>query len=256
MPLDLRAGLLKRARRGGTLLPLMDPAPLSVRYSFRMRDGSVREEAVQLDPTSLADVAPVAADGPGWTLLAFERCPNCPLPAATGARCPAAARLAPLAAAFGETLSVEDCEAEVEISGRTVGKRLAAAPALGSLLGLKFATSGCPILGRLRPMARFHVPFADETETLYRAAGLYLIAQHLRATTGEPPDWSLSGLVAIYEDVGRVNQAFAKRLRAAGKADANVNALVHLDMFAKWVPASILDRLEDLRELLAVWVAG
>ena len=50
--------------------------------------------------------------------------------------------------------------------------------------------------------------------------------------------------------------AFARRLRAAGSSDANVNALVHLDMFAKWVPASILDRLEDLREVLAVWVAG
>ena len=36
--------------------------------------------------------------------------------------------------------------------------------------GLIMATAGCPWTDRLRPMARFHLPFATEAETVYRDA--------------------------------------------------------------------------------------
>ena len=36
------------------------------------------------------------------------------------------------------------------------------------------ALSGCPVLEQLKPMARFHLPFASVEETIYRAASMYL----------------------------------------------------------------------------------
>jgi len=47
--------------------------------------------------------------------------------------------------------------------------------ALSSLIGLYMATGGCPVMERLKPMARFHLPFADEEETMFRAMSAYLL---------------------------------------------------------------------------------
>ena len=52
-----------------------------------------------------------------------------------------------------------------------------------------------------------------------------------------------------YQLVGRVNRAFAMRLRAAVAKDAHLNALVQLDLLAKALPESIEEELEDMRFL-------
>ena len=82
---------------------------------------------------------------------------------------------------------------------------------------------------------------------------MYLLGQYLRAQAGETPDWSLEGLAAIYREVGAVNRAFAKRLRAAAVKDANVNAIVILDAFAKAMPSLLEDRLAELKYLFSAW---
>ena len=110
-------------------------------------------------------------------------------------------------------------------------------------------TSGCPVLAPLRPMVRFHLPFATRLETIFRAVSSYLVGQYLRARKGERADWELSGLAHTYKLVGKVNRAFALRLRAAVDKDANLNALVQLDVFAKALPESIDEELEDMRFL-------
>jgi hypothetical protein len=108
-------------------------------------------------------------------------------------------------------------------------------------------TTGCPVMGQLRPMVRFHLPFASLTETIFRMASMYLMAQFLRAREGKSAEWNLDGLTQVYVEVGKVNHDFAQRLRVAAKKDANVNALVNLDCFATLVPLAADDTLREIR---------
>jgi hypothetical protein len=98
------------------------------------------------------------------------------------------------------------------------------------------ATSGCPVLEQLKPMVRFHLPFASLEETIFRMVSMYLVAQYLRHQAGKTAEWGLDGLRKIYAQVEQVNSDFADRLVGAAQNDVNINALVNLDAFAKMVP--------------------
>jgi hypothetical protein len=118
---------------------------------------------------------------------------------------------------------------------------------MGSLMGLLIATSGCPMTVFFRPMARFHLPFSTQDETIYRAASSYLLADYFRTKmTGGEPDTDLKGLKEVYTKVHEMNSALAGRFRAAARTDSSVNALVHLDMFALMLPLQIERELKGL----------
>ena len=140
---------------------------------------------------------------------------------------------------------------EVTTPARRVLAETTAQAAVGSLMGLLMATSGCPHTAVFRPMARFHLPLADEGETLYRAAAAYMLAQYFAAVEGRPVDLSLAGLAEVYRNVEAVNAAIAARLRAASEADSAPNALILLDMYAKALPMVLDDGLAELRPLFA-----
>ena len=53
---------------------------------------------------------------------------------------------------------------------------------------------------------------------------MYLLAQFFRQRRGETPDWELQELSRSYDDIHRVNRAFAKRLASIQEKDANRNA--------------------------------
>jgi hypothetical protein len=97
----------------------------------------------------------------------------------------------------------------------------------------------------LRPLVRFHLPFASMEETEFRIVSMYLVAQYFRDKNGKDADWQLAGLQEIYNKVKDVNIYFAKRLRSATSKDASVNALVILDCFAKAVPFAVKTTLSD-----------
>ena len=103
---------------------------------------------------------------------------------------------------------------------------------VSSLIGLLIATSGCPFTDFLKPMVRFHLPFATEEETLWRATSTYLLAKYYLKKKGYDPEIELKGLSEIYENIGLVNVAIIKRLQAATEKDSTLNALVVLDVFA------------------------
>ena len=117
----------------------------------------------------------------------------------------------------------------------------------GILFGLVIAASGCPHTRFLLPMARFHLPLADEEETLYRVAGMYLLQGFLRRHDSGAGDTELDGLKEKYAALHIMNRALAERLRAAGREDAPVNAVVLRDLLAKGVPWDIDDSLDGLR---------
>jgi hypothetical protein len=81
-------------------------------------------------------------------------------------------------------------------------------------------------------MVRFHLPFATEEETLWRATSTYLLAKYYLKKKGYNPEIELKGLSEIYENIGLVNVAIINRLQAATEKDSTLNALVVLDVFA------------------------
>jgi hypothetical protein len=233
--------------------------PYVIRYAFEPLDSgdgsgmAARAFEVRLDPQTLLDLAPLPVSPPEWALLDYQKCPNCPLAPDASAQCPTAGRLIPLARAFSETESVGRARVRVETPERTFEKEVPIATGISSLLGLQMATSGCPILGRLRPMVPFHLPFATSKETVFRAIATYLVAQQAHWQTEEPADWSLDGLRALYGAIALVNRAFAGRLRSALSKDASLNALVRLDVFTMTVPMALEAGLADYRSAMALW---
>jgi len=217
-------------------------------YRFEFPDGHAESLKVR---TPARDDGP--EDAPGWTALSFHQCANCPLSTSETPNCPMAVRLVPLVELFGKVRSYEEVTAHVESEERTVTKRTTVQRALRSLMGLLSATSDCPHVAFLRPMAHFHLPFSSAEETIYRVASMYLLAQYFRKQQGQPADAGLEGLKAHYHELQQVNASMAKRLAELSahdersNGDSSVNALVLLDVFAQSMPDSIDAQLEELR---------
>jgi hypothetical protein len=218
-----------------------------VTYHFQFPDGQRESLRVGSEPGEQKD------DLPPWTELGFHQCPNCPLSSASTKRCPMAVSFVPLVDLFARLRSHEEVTVQVQSSERTVGKRTSVQVALRSLMGLLSASSACPRVDFLKPMAHFHLPFSSEQETIFRVASSYLLAQYLRRRKGEKFDPGLDGLKAHYQGLQQVNQAMATRIREIGPAskikmaDGTINALTLLDVFAQSVPLSIDATLEDLQ---------
>jgi hypothetical protein len=160
--------------------------------------------------------------------------------------CPVAVNLVPLVQEFTDSISFEKATVTVKSTERTYVKETTVQKALSSLLGMLMVTSDCPVMDKLRPMARFHLPFATAFETMYRAISMYLTAQQLAKRKGKDPDWDLKGLVKIYREISTVNKGISKRLSAASTKDANVNAVVILHSLGDAVPFFIESGLDDL----------
>lgn len=122
------------------------------------------------------------------------------------------------------------------------------------MLGIYMVTSNCPIMDQLRPMVRFHLPFATPFESVYRTIAMYLIGQFLISKGGGEADWDLDGLRAIYKDISIVNKGISQRLSAASRRDANMNALVILNSFGDSVPYVVENGLEDLKYIFSAYL--
>jgi hypothetical protein len=223
--------------------------PIQIRYQFRLANRPAEVVELLLDPETLALVGVATADLPEWTALGYEQCRNCPLAVEQHPRCPLAVALVGIVGMFRHVVSHDDVVLEVETEERTVQQRTSAQRALSSLMGVVMAASGCPHTAWFRPMARFHLPLASHEETVFRAAGTYLLAQFFRNRDGHAADLDLAGLKTIYEELAVVNQGIAERLRAAIEKDSAVNAVVLLDVHARMLPFAIEESLDGLRPL-------
>ena len=227
---------------------------VTIQYRFRFPDN--REEVFDLrfDAETL-DLLGDAPDGlPFWTRLDHQQCPNCPLTPETHPHCPTAVHLVRIVSSCRNVLSYEEVHVDVVTPERLVSKDTSAQKGISSLMGLVMATSGCPLTGFFKPMARFHLPLASGKETVYRAASMYLLAQYFLHQAGRPADLSLKGLLKIYYDLQVMNRAMAERLRSASDRDAAVNAVVLLDLYAKTLPLAIEESLKGIRHLFAAYL--
>lgn len=223
-----------------------------VTYVFHLANGQTERIRLAFDPDTFLLRTDADAPAEEWTRLGFKTCPHCPLDAASHPLCPFACSLQGFVHRFDEFYSYEKAVVEVVTSQRTVVANRPLQDAMASILGLIGASSGCPHLAFFRPMARFHLPFASEQETLVRAFAMHLLAEYLQVGGEGGGMVTVSGLQDSYRAVAQVNRGMAERIRAAFAKDAVVNAIIILDTFAQAVPYVVQEALKELRPLFAL----
>jgi hypothetical protein len=222
---------------------------IKIRYYFTLPEGVREAFELQLDAQKIELPSDLPNVMPTWTELDFHQCPHCPLTPTVHAHCPLAANLVTIVERLEGLLSYRKIEVDVMMEERFVTRDVSVQRGISSLMGLLMATSSCPYMAFLKPMARFHLPFASAEETVYRATSMYLVAQYFLHKEGHHADLDLTGLRDIYQNIEIVNVAVAKRLRAATETDSAVNAIILLDIFTKAMPVVIEESLEEIRYL-------
>jgi hypothetical protein len=218
---------------------------LRFRYKFQFDDGAEKVFDVLLDAETLRVLQSPLAVKPEWTKLKYHQCENCPLQD-TVEDCPVAVNIAHLIEGFKFSTSYDQTWVVVEAPERTYAQQTTVQNGLSAILGIYMVTSDCPVLDHLRPMVRFHLPFATANDTIFRVVSMYLLTQYFRVHSGLTPDWSLDGLVKIYQEIGKVNKGMWGRLSKASNFDANVNALIVLSAFGESVRFSVKKELDNL----------
>ena len=235
-------------------MPASDSAKvLRIRYKFQFENGEEKLFDVLLNEQTLQVVQSSTASNPEWTKLKYHQCTNCPLKDDV-AYCPIAVNIAHLIDEFKFSTSYDKTWVVVETPERTYAQETTVQNGLSAILGIYMVTSDCPILDYLRPMVRFHLPFATTEETVFRAVSMYLVAQYFREREGLEPNWNLEGLVNIYKEIGTVNKGIWNRLSKASSFDANVNALIVLSTFGDAVRFSLKKDLENLSPLFTKYL--
>lgn len=224
--------------------------PQRIRYRFDLPDGSQKSLDFSFDAADfrLSNAAPAAP--PFWTDLKFNQCANCPLNAAEHPHCPAALQMASAIEPLKALVSFDTVGVTVTQAERTIYAETTAQQAMSSVLGLIMATAGCPWTDRFRPMARFHLPFASEAETVYRSISMFLLAREL---AGASHAQGFAPLETLYENLHVVNRDMSRRLGAATRTDPARNAMALLDAYTTLLPAALSCLLEELKPLFDAW---
>lgn len=227
---------------------------ITYQYCFRFQNGREEIFDIKLDGTTLAPVDPGTNSPPEWVRLENNKCAHCTLDPLEVFFCPLAMRLLPLVERMGDVVSFDNVNVTVVLDERTITRSATAQEGISAMMGIITATSGCPHTEFFKPMARFHLPFANTEETYYRAASMYMLGQYYRWQAGKGIDMELEGLQYYYRQVAAVNQGIAKRLRAERREDGAVNAIVLLDMFVKAMPDQLSDTLKELQPLFQSYI--
>ena len=221
----------------------------TIEYSFTFQDA--RDDlffTVKLDDCTRAipDSAPCTAE---WARLDYCQCDICPFTVNSVEFCPIARNVSGLATTFADVFSIEEVRMEVTVEERTYLKNGRITEGLRSLLGLYLATSGCPHMDILRPMARFHLPFASMEETIFRHFSSFFMRQYFEFQRTGQLDFSLERLRDKMELVDKVNRGICRRLEVFTGADANRNALTVLNTISMMVNVEMSGDFDTLRPL-------
>jgi hypothetical protein len=174
----------------------------------------------------------LAVAAPAWTRLEHQQCSNCPLSRNDYSHCPAAVDLHKVIEDFQGLPAFTRAMVWVRTPEREYHKLVSLEEGLRSLLGVIMATSACPALSRLKPMAQQHLPFASNQEFILRAVSLYLARQYFNFREGQ---------------LQLVNQAFWQRIHTTCKADSNLKAFLTFFSMASSMTVSLETQLQKIR---------
>ncbi len=222
---------------------------LAIKYTFRFGNRPAEVFDLQFDPQTLEMINRAERTLPEWSRLEFEQCPHCPLTAEQSPYCPVAVSLIEVVQCFDGIMSYDRVDLEVVTAERRVSQNIEAQKAISSLVGLLISTSGCPHTIYFKPMARFHLPLATGEETVFRATGMFLLAQYFLRKMGKGVDFELEGLNDIYKRMHQLNVSIAERLRHATRTDSSINAVIVLDLFTHTMNLMIEEHLLEIQHL-------
>jgi hypothetical protein len=229
---------------------------MNINYTFILPKNKEEVIDVRLDDEKLLLLNDIPENLPAWTALDFHQCPNCPLSVDNNPHCPMAVHYVNLLPKFMNLLSHEELDVSIYTTQRIIFNKVRAQKAVSSLLGLINATCGCPHTTFFRPMARFHLPFADSYETTYRVASMYLLTQYFLKMKGKAADIEFDGLKQLYTNIQMIDQGMIDRLRLVVVMHKDVfsHALTDLYALAKIIPITIEGSLELIEHLFDPYI--
>lgn len=190
------------------------PYQIDLTYHFDFPDESKVSFPVKVDLSDINYTDPV--NPPEWVKIENHQCPDCPLKNQNTKTCPAAVAIMDVVEYFSENGHHETAVCRVEMDQKTTAANQPLVNSLTALIGLKMASSMCPVLAKLRPMARFHDPFGDSYSIVYRAASMHVLRQFLRQDQGKTP-YSMTDLIKVYEKIAVINRYISERLKTRDK---------------------------------------
>jgi hypothetical protein len=217
---------------------------LHFEYTFHLEKGEEKRFNIDLDRESLRIIEDGAREKPDWALMKNFKCSHCPI-ADTKEYCPLALNIAEVLSDFADIFAYENADVTVNAPHRSYYKKTSLESGVSSLMGIYMVASGCPVVGKLRPMLYFHLPFASLDETQIRAMSIYLLAQFVRRSKGDQPDWDMRGLSNIYDDIRTMNMNISEKIRALERKDTGASSIVALNNFADYISFTIDQQLID-----------
>jgi len=204
-------------------------------YQIKLEDGQSSHFHIALDPVTLTMESASTTAHPAWTELSYKQCGCCPLMPSTTKYCPIAVNITDLVDVFKNILSHENCMVTCETIDRTYSKKTSAMEALTSVFGIVMATSNCPVMNFLKPMARFHLPFATVEETTVRTTSFFLLSQYFDYKKGLVKQFDFDTLEKRYAKVQKVNEGLLKRIQSLGNMDSDKNAIITLHSISQFL---------------------
>jgi hypothetical protein len=230
----------------------MKRSPFRFKYHFDFPDGGTKDYLIALDPHTLSFLRDDSSREPAeWTRLEFEKCHCCPLTAESHPWCPIALNIMELVHNFMDLFSYHDCTVTCETAERCYSKKTSVMEGLSAIFGVVMATSDCPIMEFLKPMARFHLPFATIEETTVRTASMYLLAQYFRHKDHPGMKFDFKILEKHYAKVQQVNEGLLRRINSVSSEDADKNAIITLHSLSQFLSMEIDYSLGGLEPIFA-----
>ncbi len=230
----------------------MKRRPFRFYYQFTFSDGNIKDYEILLAPDTLSliredDDLPPAE----WTHLECDQCQCCPLTPDIHPLCPIAVNIMELVDSFKDVFSYHDCTVQCETQERTYVKNTSVMEGLSAIFGVIMATSDCPVMEFLKPMARFHLPFSTIEETTVRTASMYLLAQYFKFKDQDGMKFDFSLLEKHYAKVQLVNEGLLKRINGVSSEDADKNAIITLHSLSQFLSMEMDYSLAGMESIFA-----
>jgi hypothetical protein len=221
--------------------------PFHFHYQFQFEDGYTKDYDIALEPKTLSLIPNEHRNKPqSWTRLDYCQCSNCPLVIHSHPFCPIALNIMELVETFKDVLSYHNCTVVCNTEDRTYTKKTSIMEGLSAIFGMIMATSDCPIMNFLKPMARFHLPFSSIEETTVRTASIYLLGRYFRYKDQPDIKMDFKPLENHYAQVRLLNEGIIKRIGSVSKKDADKNAIVTLHSLSLYLSMEIDYSLSSL----------
>lgn len=217
-------------------------------------NGNELEINLILDKETLTLIPNEEFEKPDWTKQENFCCPDNSCKKIHTNYCPLALNINRFIKLFSNIPSYAIVTAHIETNNRTYLKKTSLQEVFGSLLGIIMPTSGCPTLGKLKPLVKYHLPFASFEETEFRVFSMYLIAQYLRKQKRKTVDWDMKDLKKLYDEIQIINKNIASKIADLEKMDASINSVIVLNNFADSITFSLEENLSRFEKLFENWL--